>query len=580
MSAPGRAPVPKFSSFKPAIKRPVDAERQQEAPVKRRRSSSPGSERTHHHRRQKNESGRHARPLDTSTPVKASIRHESPTDNHLYMIDRKGDPQNWSYQRLHKYAIPNYYRTGYGNILGLANRIKIDRETSVEDKIYLIDTRRLPALSKERSLLKRPKLNPISELRIDSRLHDQAFDSTTDFIPLRSVRPLTRRSTPSPDPDALLEIKALHNSKPSPAKPADADLVYASSDGETGTSDLDAATRQRTIELSRRTRIEPASLEAWLELIAHQERLLRPANPAVVLADLSNSERRSLADLRLHIFEKASKCIPVNDKSARETLFHAMFQEASIVWALPKYLQKLRDAIRELPASFLLWTMYLGAAQTKSIGFRFEEGKAFFLESLRSMRAACPASRTPPDEEIQDMHLYILLRYTTYLREAGYSELSIGLWQGLVEFHLFRPDLNPGTDLGAAVQCFEKFWESEVPRFGEHNGQGWRNNVSGGSEPAEDMCIVEQQVLSPGHPFRSFAISEEKLSDTLPFPGRTSEEIASGDPFHIIFFSDIKDVLEATPFQFSQRNLIDAFLCYLGLPARPSSARPSDHASR
>lgn len=178
------------------------------------------------------------------------------------------------------------------------------------------------------------------------------------------------------------------------------------------------------------------------------------------------------------------------------------------------------------------------------------------------------------------MHLYILLRYTTYLREAGYSELSIGLWQGLVEFHLFRPDLNPGTDLGAAVQCFEKFWESEVPRFGEHNGQGWRNNVSGGSEPAEDMCIVEQQVLSPGHPFRSFAISEEKLSDTLPFPGRTSEEIASGDPFHIIFFSDIKDVLEATPFQFSQRNLIDAFLCYLGLPARPSSARPSDHASR
>lgn len=497
--------------------------------------------------------------------------YSAPEETDLYIVDRKGDPQNWTYQSLHKYSIPQYRRTGYGNVLGLATRYKIDREASLDNKINLTDTHRRPTSTQERALLKRPKRHHVSELRV-SQAQGDSFDPIVDFISLRSTR--IPACTSSPEPQTFDEIRSLQVTDPSALRPADPDLVYVSSEEDLETSAPDVEARQRNVELSRATKSDPSSLQPWLDLAHHQQHLVRPG----ASADLSDLERRTLADLRLHIYEKAAKSIPVHDKSSRESLYHSMFREAFLVWDLETYLQKLNHAIRELPTSFLLLTMYLDAAQTKPVGFRFEDTKAFFLESLRSMHSAASTSKANTIDVTEDVHLYIVLRYTAYLRETGYEELSIAVWQALFEYNLYRPIDSTHSGGDAILESFEAFWESETPRFGELNSRGWRNGESEDTLLAESDASYEQQTPSYQHPFHSFAVLEQAASDPMRFPGRTTEETISDDPFHIVLFSDMKDILETIPFQFSHDGLIDAFLCYLGLPARPASG--SDHITR
>lgn len=498
----------------------------------------------------------------------------------LYFVDRKGDVQNSTYQRLHKYDVPAYRRSGYGNILGLDSHFKIDRALSVEDKLYLTDTRRAYASDQQRALLKRPGRHQAPEMRLRLPKDLHVPDSSSDFISLRSNGHLARKPLTKPEVEPFDEIRSLYGTTSQLRSPVDKDLAYASSDSESDNYDLDVHIRQRNVELSRKAKLEPTNLHAWLELVAHQEYLVCPTVLGTGSSQMSDTERRTLADLRLHILDKASKSIPLNDKPARETLYHALFEEATFIWELDKYLTRLHEAIQELPGSLILWTMYLNAAQSRAKGFRFEYGKAFFLQSLKSMKSAWSVSTGTSVGEAEDMQLYIVLRYTAYLRESGHDELAIAVWQALLEYHLFRPQRSVIDDSTTLLNLFETFWESEVPRFGEPGSQGWWNYSSESALPHEDQAEAHEQILSTSQPFSSFATLERNASDTFRFPGRSIDEEDTEDPFHIVFFSDIKDVLEATPYQLSRNGLIDAFLCFLGLAVRPSSTRTRDHDLR
>ncbi|KAL1304561.1 hypothetical protein AAFC00_003537 [Neodothiora populina] len=600
MSEQGKPPIPKFYTYKGPAKRNLGPSLVNEidSASKRRRTASPdresrqgdrhASHRRHHHRHHGHRSREHhdsehhqhkssiiearpsvIRPSDYVSPVLASD---------LYTIDRKGDVQNWTYQRLHKYSIPHYRRIGYGRILGLQG-YKIDPELSVEDRVYLIDTRHNRLAQGPRAFSKKPTRQQLPELRISAHVEDQTLDPSTDFISLTARRHARKSSKSALPSDTLDAVRSLQNSQPSLSPPPDTDLEYASSENEDAGFDLETRVRHQNAELSREARLNPSNLQAWLDLAAHQIHLVR-STTSVTLDDLSDGERRTLADLRLHIYEKASKSIPLHDKKARESIFQSMFEEAFLLWDLPKYLQRLEDAIKELPGSYVLWTLALNAVQTEPAQFSFEHGKRFFVESLRKIAPIQAAGRETTSNEVEDMRLYILLRYATYLRECGYEEMSIALWQAIIEFHLFSPRALSLEDTKPALESFEEFWESEVPRFGEDGAQGWCNYstefpiIDGPTRPACEQRLQRKQ------PFRSFAQAERGMVDNQRFPAKSSDEDSLKDPFRIVLYSDIQECLVSTSAPTSSLGLIDAFLCYLGLPARKSLTKTKDHSWR
>ncbi|THX06609.1 DUF1740-domain-containing protein [Aureobasidium pullulans] len=146
------------------------------------------------------------------------------------------------------------------------------------------------------------------------------------------------------------------------------------------TADLQA--RQRNIQLIRATKINPSDLQAWLDLASHQEHLV---SPAVDASSMTNSERKTLADLRIAVYEKALKQFPENEAPVREELLLRLLSEASITLEAQKYKQKLQDTLQQHLTSFPIWTLYLNACQANPVEFRFEDVKAFFIRSLRTL---------------------------------------------------------------------------------------------------------------------------------------------------------------------------------------------------
>lgn len=610
MSEPAKAPVPKFSSFRPNNKRPASPEpRQAAAPdqyhlasKRHRRSASPARpvrdrdshrdravdrDRDNHHSRSSRH--RHARDTQELPSKPASEHHVSsspstfpsarvhqiqpkldPFISHLYTVDSKGDPQNWTYQRLHKYHVPPYRRVGYGIILGLASRYKIDKENSIMDQVHLIDTLH-HASSRERKLLKRPKQHLQHDLQLSSHHPEDSttsFDPASDFV---SLHPNSRERSDSPvsesDSRPLDEVRGLSADKTAGPLLSHPDLHPAENRHiKEGDLHTDVEVRQRTVELSRRTKLEPTSLHAWLSLIEHQAHLVRPGTS---LADLSNTERRTLADMRLHIYEKADRNI--KDKSSREILLHHMLQEASLVWTTEKYVQKVNQVIQEHPESLRLWTLLLDRIQTNAVDFQFEDRKKTFLHCLGKINSDLSYQDT------KDIQLYIVLRYTTFLCECGYEELSIAIWQALLEFNVFRPTSLQHAETAVATTAFEQFWESETPRIGDPGARGWHQ-----ADLADQVLQESTQSLEiddPGleHKYSSFSKKEQEASHVLCCPGRTTDQIAADDPFHVVLFEDVCHVLEAT---YSPTNVIDAFLCYLGLPPKAGHMDMAEHWER
>ena len=567
MSAPSKE-VPKFSSFrakKPApqeqpslphstsLKRRLTPEREN-GPVKSHRSTRP----EHSSRRHRSSSEHRLKISDSLRRDRGQPHHETETTtqvrhdetSHLFVVDRNGDQQNAAYERLHKYSIPSYHRVGYGNILGLNSRFKIDRAESTFDKLDITDKTAILKQVPQRLLLKRQRNQELSDLHVrdqdeldlaedfvvfppsatdhDQQQHmDDSYDSfkylnpSTDFVPHNSQQ----REAPNVAPTAEQQI------------------------------------RQYNVQLVRATKSDPSDLQAWINLANHQEQLVSPGADA---QSLTNTERQNLADMRIAVYEKALKHFPTSEASKRERLVSELLDEASLAWDLQKYTQKLQEVVQQYPENFSVWNRYLNACQANPIDFRFEDVKAFFVRSLRTLGSKTQSGHEP---ETRNLLLYIILRYTVFLLDTGYDELSISTWQALGEYHLFRPAHLTTREDSQILADFEQFWENEAPRFGEDGAQGWRDTSEDDTLASGLPESLPTDELDSKLPFRSFSVLEMTTSKLLRFPGRTMNDTGADDPFHVVFFSDIRDVLEATAAGLDHLDLLDAILCYLGLPS-------------
>jgi hypothetical protein len=578
MSEP-KTGVPKFASFRPKPTAPVSEEAKGDKNSEKKHCSRGKDERhdkdhkQHHHERRRSRS-RESSPV-RQTKIEPSGVQPKDESVGVFVVDRKGDVKNLVYGSVHRYSIPPFHRFGAGCVLGAPPTTKIDRDYGDERGIVLSNWRDSRSGFREKYIFskmerERPRLLKIRP-EVESERHEVV---EADFIPLQHSRGEKHKSATKGDGDSSIsdrderDYRSIFGKGKAKGYPSDEDLQYAtesdSSGSEAGrTIKIDASVRQKNIELSRKVEDFPHDVEAWISLINHQDTLTGTQDDR---RRATNAEIRSTAEIKIHMYEKAlGKAKSLKD---REKLFLGLMREGEKIWEIKTQAERWEQISKDNIDSLLLWTSYLNFQQTTFSSFRHEGVREIFTKRIDALSKALIMSGTGDTASIYQQLIYLLLRFTLFLRESGYSEQALSIWQGLLEMNFFSP--NSLLSQEATVKLFQEFWESEVPRLGEDGALGWRHFVEddGISEAADAMVDEAGDAVNNEDLFTTWAAAERMRSRGSRAPARAMDEVVEDDPFRVILFSDIENFLIYLPPQAQdlRKSLLDGFLLFCRLP--------------
>ncbi|KAJ5679854.1 hypothetical protein N7462_008098 [Penicillium macrosclerotiorum] len=621
-----RKSVPKFSSFKPlptsSEPRPVSESRRQES-TKRDDRDSNRSKRRHHGKlsrseRQLNSSSRHrstrrrsrspsrSRSSPQSPHERDTRRDEQtinfhaprdqpsqsvkqgdyatvssqvaissgPVDTDLYSIDLKGDRYNLFYGTSHRYAVPSYRRVGYGEVLGLPGYI-IDRENRDTDTIILRRKGLGRANEKASHPLsgRLPQPTQLFRFRIEDITSSDA-DLLNDTI---ALDPATRRASDIHDPgaessDERHAYRSIHGkAKTEDLLPTGMEVVPGHLDhGDTTQIGFEAERKARNAELWKAVNANPTDVAAWIRLIDHQNILI--LSPGEDTRPLTYSERKAVAEVKLSLYDKA--IAKTKNATHIDCLLLGRMQEGAQIWDRDKILAEWRRTCEENKHYVILWIKYLDFRQTDFRNFTFMESKQVLLDTMNFIAEDPSALLAPPNFPHFPAQWYSFLRLTLFLREAGYSELAVGLWQGVLE-----KACAPETVSNCAwhLSEFARFWDSEVARVGENGATGWQSGSS--SAKVDPLKHVYHQHVHLSCLLPSWANAERERMSNARMPFRTLDEynVDIDAAYSVVLHSDFQDIESLMPLFQNKKitePMINAFLsfCYLPPLATSSSA--------
>lgn len=568
--------TPKFTSFKPASANTLY----------NRSETNRSASRLDHHRRRRRQHDtspddccNFKSSLDQVRPVKQRIQsHVEPEGSLTYPgfeIDTAGDPRNQEYEGLGRSKIPHYVRFGDGYLLGLALSLRIVRDQSSNDLSKLLlqsdqyveqhrggsRTLRSLAYTECRELQNEPP-SIIGDLTgFDSDF--MPFETGLAELPAKSDLPQTESSGlessqdniledyPELENDQRLQIRThMRTRRPSPLRIP----TLAGHDAS----------------FSQKTRQDPSDFRAWLGLIS--------CLPSAHASDVALAERESTANLKLSLYAQALS--HAKGAHAKEALTSGMMSEARVTWTMAKQSSYWTRILHEQPESLMLKIQNLNFAQTNHHSFEYDGVRQAYLECLKLLqrRRAGFASSSPEDVEVYELQVYVILRMTLFLREAGYAEYSIAAWQALLEFEFFRPASFTGgrqsmvDQPSEAIASFKAFWDAEVPRIGDRDAQGWSRfddtqipNPPLKSEPASNAWDPGE-----GSNVRSRLVAWSALEHTKARESHVSaqgqSDMATTDPFTVTLFPEVEPFLIPAAAPNCRQLLIDAFLVFCGLP--------------
>ncbi|CBF81878.1 hypothetical protein AN5456.2 [Aspergillus nidulans FGSC A4] len=582
--------IPRFASFKPRPA-PPDTDRPSEpssrerveSEEKSRHRSKHRSKRTSEHRGRSRSSDRRGDCRDSRhlrkeisrrdkehvrkpTPPSSDVLRDPTGDltrdlSDIYVIDRKGDKYTLVYGTIHRYSVPHYYRIGRGRVLGLPPNYRIDRETIGENEIVVRSETIRTDSSKTRSkklLSKSEKSRPrLLRVRPTSFATDP-IAASKDFVPLSDSQ---RRqhdgfASGSDAEDEKYGYRSIHGKlKPEEGLPNDLEPLTDSelSGEETVRQDPDWDIKQRNVELSRVVGERPTDVDAWLRLIDHQETVLRGSSKHSSL--LTTAEHKGLADIKVSLYEKALK--KIGQGPGRDRLLIGLLEEGTKLWDTKKVLEQWQSTLKANSQYINLWVKYLDFRQTEFLNFTHGQCLATFIECLRLNKMS------PDGPEKACVQIYLFLRLTLFLREAGYTEQATGLWQGILELAFFRPqgvDVHMVTD--EVLSAFTDFWDSEVARIGEPGAKGWKNS---------NVALFEPKTFQPQHHlnsksmFASWTACERERMLIAQLPARSLDE-PEDDPYRVVLASDLLEILSLASLPDSISELIEGFIYFSHLP--------------
>ena len=537
----------------------------------------------------------------------------------LFSLDTRGDPLVWQFGSNDSRRIPSYDRFRRGRVvLGSSRKFAFSQEGSkilfgiepdsasggsvFREKNNPLLRRALQGTVNSKSKREDATLKRKKPLKHTSKLDKAAEAEEDDFVPLHAKK---RKR----DSDAGSESgSGADNSDQSATGDDDSDASSTSSGDANADEencfavgdDSREMLQKRLSELSRRVKETPQDIDAWLDLVDLQDQqslLLGNEN-----ADQEDTRSRSkdeitgISTVKLSILESA---LQQNQRpSDRERLQLALMREGSKVWTSKKMAQRWTDLARENASdsglSFLLWKARLDFEMTSLSTLTVDGIKLFITERMRALEKAAAASMDDAGKRvgIYSELIYIFLRATRFLYDAGFRDLAAAAWQATLESSFARPPTDvPGASLG-------EFWDSEIQRIGEEGSQGWLSYAAKieAGEDAEEALLdynVQKQTL-PSLDFAKLAelahrgefhdmdefkplyeawvVAERQRAGLSKLPARVIDDINDGgfeDVFRVAVFSDFSTLLFRIPDELLlelKPLLVDAFLLFCRLP--------------
>ncbi|BDD55700.1 Protein nrde2 [Monascus purpureus] len=561
--------IPRFTSFKPKPAPPPEVNRPHEHRDREKLSRDEKSRhnsrhRSHRERRADRREHRHHRRDDhssTSRRVEPIVNEPPQPETDLYIVDLKGDKYNLVYGTLHRYSVPEYRRIGRGRVLGLPPSYRIDRDSTEGDAVVIrTDTWRADATrAKTRSVFSKQDRRPARYLRVRKDVHTDPTDASKDFLPLNIFGKRKRSASLGrvDSEDEKYAYRSIHGkAKPEDVLPSEFEVVSESEsdDEEKRRIDLEDEVKQQNAEFSRAVEQNPHDVAAWLRLIHHQDALLGGAvNES---RPLSYAENMSLADIKLSLYKKALK--RVGDTPSKDRLLLGLLEEGSKLWDTKKLSEQWQDTLKNNAGFISLWIKYLDFRQTEFLDFTYDRCMAAFVDCLK-LNVSSPDSR----EKVY-IQTYLLLRLTAFMREAGFTDHAVGLWQAILEFNVFQPDeLNQSSAKDQALSAFREFWESEVARIGDAGAKGWKSDSSA---PVEPKMSTSKFHVDRRSVFASWSVCERERIINARMPARSLDESDEDDPYRVVIFSDLQELLSQCWGLELKDALIDGFLYYCHLP--------------
>ncbi|KAJ8127119.1 hypothetical protein O1611_g6518 [Lasiodiplodia mahajangana] len=558
-----RSNVPKFASFKPKA---------QDTPTD-------NSERAENDFAQPSASHAHRRiPVEINATAsthasRASRIPQQPAERKLdgdglYYLDKRGDALILRYGSNDRSRIPVYRRIGAGRILGADGFMKIEKLGS-RDEFFIRSHHESGSLlsSDKKSLLTRGIRLDSQPIRIRRRPSETGA-ATEDYLSFKTSKKRKRDGVTSEESSS--DEGPSYRSIPGKSKrhehsDNDEEDDGDSSEGVSNRSKTDPIA-MRSIELSRKVRQHPEDIESWFELVDHQNTLLdlQSGSRAPTAAEI-----KSFSDIKLSLLEQA---LSYNtEERHREGLSLKIIEEGLKVWEFKVALKKLAEIMQKYPNSFELWKLYMSFLQTTLSACRYDEIKRVYTEKLQSLGKRLLSLSTSADKiECSEQIIYIFLRLTRFLADAGFAELASAAWQASLELNLARPSTLP--EIGWEIPpSFQDYWESEIPRLGEENWRGWTAFVTDAAaqEPPDPKSSSSPVPPNTRDGYKAWHATEHHRAQNATIPARTLDEGAEDDPFRVVMFSDFQDILLYFPTEIVPHirpQLLDAFLIFCHLP--------------
>ncbi|KAJ4288530.1 hypothetical protein N0V90_011767 [Kalmusia sp. IMI 367209] len=527
--------VPKFTSFrpKPTPKESTEPTKGLPEPEKRARREKPSRERIPEKNSVRGEDQRQFDPSRGATSSK------------YFFSDRRGDIDIVRYGSINRYDVPSYRRFGYGFVLGIPLHRKVDRDLSTEKVIVLT-----PATKRrvERLLTKKYAATERDRaIRFVHKANEEEDGLDRDFIAFLGTGKRKREDDDDDGEDGpRLDYRGLGDATHD--QPADPDAEFES---DSVVDPVNAEATARNSALVRRTKDHPEDLQAWLDLVEHQDTIMKIDRR---VTELRSTDKQHLADVRISIFEEALRKVG-KDETIQIKLYCDLMTEAARAWSETQLASKWTEILTKYPTNTSLWLKYLDFVQSSFTSFKYEACKDTIQKCLEAIQlSSMPVS--------PDFFLYLLNRLTSMIHQAGYQEFALAIWQALLEYHMLATN-EAHQSAEEAMQMFEEFWESEVPRIGENGAKGWRSSNVNEAPPPPDPGPIEK--LNPSDDvFESFRKRETDYTSKLRYPGRTTDELGEDDAFHTVLFSDIEPFLRLI--SHSETPLLSAFLQFCCLP--------------
>ncbi|KAL8706642.1 MAG: hypothetical protein Q9201_000339 [Fulgogasparrea decipioides] len=561
---------PRFTSFRP----PASVSQTRTGIASRNASPShdPNKSGTRRHQYGGRQRAHHSISRDSLEPSLASSQqfvdwHEA---SPYFVTDLKGDVRNLEDGSSH--GVPPYRRPTLAGSLGST--------TVLESSAHYIGQANCERDSISKHI--RPDLKRQKYLRINPDVPSTLQDNGgADYVSFRSPKGRKRKrektqferlSSPNPfQPQAII--------KGGSQSVCTLDAVVQSTTDESGSGEdglsvsaVDEGFQRKKAALLRHVDQTPTDWKSWIALVGLRNEM-NGFHEVCSRPMRTNAERRSNAEVDLSIYGKALKSVV--DSEGREQLYVSMMSKAPEVWERSMLSSIWQTIIEEHPLSLRLWKRYLNFHQSTFTGFTLGEIRKQYLKSLDILQKARGGVNKAQIQHsrIYMVQIYVLLRLSLLYREAGYAEISVAIWQALLEFEFNRPPhlRHRGQDEATdaihkeALSAFESFWDSEAPRIGEANAQGWSNFTS----DEVSQCQPSQAAGSPFeagiNTIRLWADAEHKASAHSFTQARTVDE-SLDDPYRVVLFSDIRFALIKSPSPSDHRTVLMAFLCFCHLP--------------